>query len=81
MKVQRMGGVNTFNVGGWVKGGRTLGLVHELFESGVDFFNSTIEMFLDVENVIIQFLIGFFLLSGSHLGMRGGSIVKQKVDK
>jgi hypothetical protein len=53
MRVQRMGGVNTFNIERWVRGGRALKFVQELLESGIDFNN----------------LVTKFLLYVVHFGM------------
>jgi hypothetical protein len=70
---------------GWVRGGSTLEFFHELFESGIDFINLDIELFLDVVNfginekhVSIQFLIGFVFASRRYLGIRGGSMEKKE---
>jgi hypothetical protein len=80
MRVQRLVGVNTFNIKGWFRGGSTLEFVHELFESGIEFVNSSIELLLDVVHfginnkyVKIPFLISFVFVCGSHSGMRSGS--------
>jgi hypothetical protein len=70
MKFQRIERVNNFDLGVWARG-RTLG--YELLESGVEFFYSARELFLEVvhlrmngNNVIIHFFIGFILASGGH---------------
>ena len=39
--------------------------------------NAIIHLGLKVNKIIIQFLIGLFLESGSHEGMRGGSTDKR----
>jgi hypothetical protein len=55
-------GVNTFIIERWVRGGRALKKFHEFLESGIDFNNPVIELFLYVvhfgmndKNVIMHF--------------------------
>jgi hypothetical protein len=63
MQKERLCEQNTLFFLVWFRGGVTLGLVHELFESGIKFIYSTIELFLEVvhfhineKNVTIHFL-------------------------
>jgi hypothetical protein len=81
--VQRIVRVNTFDLGVWARGGRTLR--EELLESGFQFYYSSNELVLHVvhfsmngNNIIIQFFIGFILASGDHLDMNGGSTNKKE---
>jgi hypothetical protein len=52
----------------------------DIVHFGMNGRNVSIHLGLKGSKVIVQFLIGFFLVSGSHEGKRGGSTEK-KVDK
>jgi hypothetical protein len=59
MTVQRLVGINTFNIEGWVERGRTRGFVYELVEIGSEVFNLATKLFLDEV----------------HFGMKGRNVV------